>query len=78
MYIARHTETRRRLALKLMHADLTGDEEVERRFLREAKLACSINHPCVNGTQNLTRTGVALGTPLYMSSEQIHDRSVLS
>jgi serine/threonine-protein kinase len=165
VYVASHVQTGRRFAVKLMLADLTGDEEAERRFLREARLASSINHPCVikvydvgyheqhpymvmellegeslgqrlkrgrmtpheaatlmqrivegvgaahklgivhrdlkpdnvflcrapdgrsvepkvldfgiskslaaNGTQNLTKTGIALGTPLYMSMEQI-------
>jgi serine/threonine-protein kinase len=47
VYVASHTQTGRRFALKVMLADLTGDREAELRFLREAKLAGSINHPCV-------------------------------
>src|ERR1041385_5072842 len=46
VYEAEHLETGRRLALKVMgHA--IGSEQDRKRFLREGRLAASVNHPNV-------------------------------
>jgi YVTN family beta-propeller protein len=45
VYRARHLALDRSVALKLLPADLAEDERFRERFLRESKLAASIEHP---------------------------------
>jgi serine/threonine-protein kinase len=45
VYLATHTGLDRRVALKLLTPDYADDEAFRARFLRESKLAASIDHP---------------------------------
>jgi serine/threonine-protein kinase len=45
VYLATHTGLERRVALKLLTPDYADDEAFRARFLRESKLAASIDHP---------------------------------
>ena len=45
VYLAEDTRLGRRVALKLMPAWMTADERMRARFLREARLASSLDHP---------------------------------
>src|SRR5580698_2704295 len=47
VYQATHLLMRKRVAVKLLHADLSHDEEVLGRFRREAQAAARIEHPNV-------------------------------
>lgn len=47
VYTARHNSTHRLFALKLLSSSLAGDVEAKERFIREAKLAGSIDHPAI-------------------------------
>jgi serine/threonine-protein kinase len=47
VYAVRHTSTGRRFAIKLLNRELSGNADAEARFLREAMLASSINHPAI-------------------------------
>jgi serine/threonine protein kinase/ABC-type oligopeptide transport system substrate-binding subunit len=47
VYLAEETMSGRRVALKVLAPDLTRDERFRRRFLRETKLAASLDHPHV-------------------------------
>ena len=47
VYLALQPELERPVVLKRMHRSLQGDEEAERRFLREARTAAAIHHPNV-------------------------------
>jgi serine/threonine-protein kinase len=47
VYLAEELELHRRVALKLLPAELTEDERFRERFLRESRLAASLNHPHV-------------------------------
>jgi serine/threonine-protein kinase len=47
VYLAEHTLMRKRVALKLLHADMSKDEEILARFRREAEAAAHIEHPNV-------------------------------
>jgi serine/threonine protein kinase len=45
VYLATHTGLERKVALKLLTPDYADDEAFRGRFLRESKLAASIDHP---------------------------------
>jgi eukaryotic-like serine/threonine-protein kinase len=47
VYLAEHTHMRKRVALKLLHAEMSNDEEVLARFRREAEAAAHVEHPNV-------------------------------
>ena len=45
VYAATHRTTRARAAVKVLHREFAQDEDVSQRFLREARIANSIQHP---------------------------------
>ncbi len=47
VYLAHHERLDRRVALKLMAPELSADEGFRERFLRESRLAASLDHPNV-------------------------------
>jgi serine/threonine-protein kinase len=55
VYLAEDVRLRRKVALKLLAADLADDERFRQRFLRECELAAAIDHPHV--------------TPIYRAGE---------
>ncbi len=47
VFEATHSWTERKVAIKLLHANYSQDEELGRRFLQEARTATAIRHPNV-------------------------------
>jgi serine/threonine protein kinase len=45
VYLAEHLRLERKVALKLIAPDLAEDEKFRARFVRESKLAASLEHP---------------------------------
>src|SRR5215467_11317315 len=45
IYLAEDTQLRRKVAIKLLRAELTHDGERVRRFAQEARAASALNHP---------------------------------
>jgi serine/threonine protein kinase len=57
VYEAQHTRLpNKRFAIKVLHADLAMDSDLQLRFQREAETAASIEHPSVVGTYDIGRT----------------------
>ncbi len=56
VYLAEHTHMKKRVALKLLHAELSGDRAVLARFEREAMAAAHIEHPNVAAATDFGRT----------------------
>lgn len=44
VYLGRHTTLNRPVAVKILHAHLTGDEELTKRFLAEAQAVAGLRH----------------------------------
>ena len=47
VYLASHRRLKRRVALKVLVAELAADERFRERFIRESELAASLDHPNV-------------------------------
>ena len=56
VYLAEHTHMRKRVALKLLHAEMSRDEEVLARFRREAEAAAHVEHPNVAAATDFGQT----------------------
>jgi eukaryotic-like serine/threonine-protein kinase len=56
VYLAEHTLMRKRVALKLLHAEMSDNEEVLARFKREAEAAAHIEHPNVASATDFGQT----------------------
>jgi tRNA A-37 threonylcarbamoyl transferase component Bud32 len=57
VYEALHTRLpTKRFAIKVLHADLAMNSDLQQRFQREAETAASIDHPSVVGTYDIGRT----------------------
>jgi tRNA A-37 threonylcarbamoyl transferase component Bud32 len=57
VYEATHTRLpNKRFAIKVLHADLAMNTDLQQRFQREAETAASIDHPSVVGTYDIGRT----------------------
>lgn len=60
VYLAEHVLIRRRVALKLLHAELASDSAMVRRFMNEASAAGTLGHPHIVESTDMgfTRNGV--------------------
>ncbi len=56
VYLAEHMHMRKRVALKLLHAEMSQDPEVLARFRREAEAAAHIEHPNVAAATDFGQT----------------------
>jgi serine/threonine-protein kinase len=72
VYLARDVELERRVALKILPADMEGDEDTIRRFIREAKSASALNHPNI---LTIYEVGTFEGQR-YISTEYVHGQTL--
>jgi serine/threonine-protein kinase len=56
VYVAEHVHMRKKLALKVLHAEMSSSPEVLARFEREAMAAAHIDHPNVAAATDFGRT----------------------
>jgi serine/threonine-protein kinase len=72
VFLARDVELERRVALKILPADLEGDEESIRRFIREAKAASALNHPNILTIYEVGKVDALR----YIATEYVHGRTL--
>ncbi|HEY0717367.1 MAG TPA: protein kinase, partial [Streptosporangiaceae bacterium] len=72
VYQAMDTRLDRRVALKVMHADLARDEEFVNRFIGEAKSVARLSHPNVVAVYDQGRDG----SYLYLAMEYLPGRTL--
>ena len=56
VYLAEHTGMKKRVALKLLHPEMSDNPEVSARFEREAMAAAHVEHPNVAGATDFGKT----------------------
>ena len=56
VYLAEHTHMKKRVALKLLHPEMSDNPEVSARFEREAMAAAHIEHPNVAAATDFGKT----------------------
>src|SRR5262245_44704571 len=66
VYVARHSLTYARVALKLLRTEQTADKQAEERFLREVRAAAQIGHDGIVKVQDAGKTSEG---HLYLAME---------
>jgi serine/threonine-protein kinase len=73
VYRAEHLSLTQKIAVKVLHQHLTGDESLARRFHREAKSAFTLNHPNSITIMDFGQDDDGL---LYIAMELLEGRSL--
>ncbi|MGE4566408.1 MAG: protein kinase, partial [Acidimicrobiales bacterium] len=76
VYAADDTNLQRRVAVKVLHPSLSGDQEFVERFRSEARTVASLNHPHVLAIYDWGVDGSAYLVTEYLGGGSL--RSVLS
>ena len=76
VYLAEDVKLRRRVAVKLLHASLAGDESFLRRFQREAESLAPLTHPNIVIIHDVNDRQNANGEPPYLVTEYLSGGSL--
>ncbi|MFD3703898.1 hypothetical protein ACFWUP_12170 [Nocardia sp. NPDC058658] len=74
VYLARHPRLPRSVALKLLNREFSVDQELQRRFEREADVVAQLDHPEYRRGVDFTAT-LAYASPEQLSGEIVDHRS---
>src|SRR5262245_61373098 len=70
VYLAYDTDLQRRVALKILAADLAANQDRMRRFEQEARSAAALNHPNIAHIYEIGSHRIALDSEAAGSSEE--------
>ena len=73
VYHARHQESGRRVAIKVLHRELAADPRLASQFVREGRAASLANHP---GIVNVTDFGRLPSGPAYLVMELVEGETL--
>jgi len=76
VYLAQDTRLGRKVALKLLPAAFTQDQERVRRFKQEARAASSLNHPNILTIHEIGEASTAEGGAHYIVSEFVEGETL--
>jgi serine/threonine protein kinase len=76
VYLAEDTRLGRKVALKLLPATFTQDQDRVRRFKQEARAASSLNHPNILTIHEIGETSTAEGGAHYIVSEFVEGQTL--
>lgn len=76
VYAAEDTRLGRRVALKFLPRNLSGDPQAVERFMREARAASTLNHPHICTIHDLGQTSEAEGSQHYIVMELLEGRTL--
>jgi len=75
VYLAQDTKLDRRVALKILPADVTANQEHMRRFVQEAKAASALNHPNIITIHEIDQTdSVHFIATEFIDGETVRER----
>src|SRR5881409_605442 len=82
VYLAQDTNLDRKVALKILPADLAANHDRMRRFVQEAKAASALNHPNIitiyeideGGSSPTVREGVHFIASEFIDGETLRER----
>lgn len=69
VYAAEDTKLQRRIALKVLSADMAADPYRLARFEREARAVAALNHPNIVTLHSISSEGLAIDSPAIRESK---------
>jgi eukaryotic-like serine/threonine-protein kinase len=76
VYLAEHPTIGKRVALKVLHSELSSKEEVVTRFFHEAKAVNDIGHPNIVDIQDYGTLDSARGPVVYLVMELLQGKTL--
>jgi len=76
VYLAQDTRLNRRVALKLLPAQFTRENERVRRFIREAQAASALNHPNIITIHEIGQASTELGGVHFIAEEFVEGQTL--
>ncbi len=78
VYLAEHPQIGKRVALKVLHAELASNQEITTRFFHEAKAVNDIGHPNIVDILDFGRAPTSQGDVVYLVMELLTGSTLTS
>src|SRR5574338_615501 len=78
VYLAEHPQIGKRVALKVLHAELAANQDITTRFFHEAKAVNDIGHPNIVDILDFGTQVTASGPLVYLVMELLNGHTLTS